>query len=323
MLPRAAGSGSPAWTRARGLPRRDASRRPANTLQAVHDATGRECLEHELYQLNGALERRLEERTADLIATKAQLHQAQKMDMVGQFTSGIAHDFNNLLQAVDASLKILQRRLEQGRVAEAGEFVLAAQETVERAAALTHRLLAFTRCQELQPRPLKVDRLVEGAAALIGYTAGPAVTVRVHNGDDCWTVLCDASQLENVLLNLGINARDAMPQGGQLTIATRNVHLSATDVAGQDGVQPGEYVEIAVTDSGTGMSAEVLARALEPFFTTKPPGRGTGLGLSQLHGFVRQFNGAVRLESALGRGTTVRLHLPRHAVADRNGPEQV
>lgn len=246
---------------------------------------------------------------------EAALRQAQKMEAVGQLTGGIAHDFNNMLQGIGGSLDMMRRRLAQGRAAETGRYLDAALTTVERAAALTHRLLTFARRQALQPKPVETDALVEGVADLIRRTVGPAIAVELRMGDGIWTVLCDPNQLENVLLNLAINARDAMPESGELTISTEDVHLFPRDVAGQEGATPGDYVEIAVSDTGCGMDEATRARAFEPFFTTKPLGQGTGLGLSQTYGFVRQSGGFVRLDSTPGRGTTVRLYLPRHARA--------
>ncbi len=269
--------------------------------------------------INDQLSRQMEEREGNLAILQeheALLRQSQKMEAVGQLTGGIAHDFNNMLQAIGGSLEMMERRIGQGRSSEAEQFVDAARKTVERAAALTHRLLAFARRQPLQPRSVEPDELIAGMEELIRRTMGPGVTIELRMNDGVWTVLCDPNQLENVLLNLTINARDAMPDGGRLTIATNDVTLSEADVVGQEGARPGAYVEISVIDTGTGMDATTKARAFEPFFTTKPIGQGTGMGLSQLYGFVRQSGGIVRLDSAPGQGTTVRLYLPRHADAD-------
>ena len=280
-----------------------------------------------------ALEARVAARTAELHQAVDALHaealereraeealrQSQKIEAVGQLTGGIAHDFNNMLQAIGGSLEMLGHRVEQGRAAEAARYVESARKTVERAAALTHRLLAFARRQVLQSEPVEPDALVESMAELVRRTVGPGIEVQLRLGGGLWTVLCDRSQLENALLNLAINARDAMPKGGRLTIATADTHLAEADVAGQEGAVPGEYVEITVADTGAGMDEATRARAFEPFFTTKPLGQGTGLGLSQLYGFVRQSDGMVRLDSAPGQGTTVRLYLPRHA--DTGGQE--
>jgi len=247
-----------------------------------------------------------------LHVAEEQLHQSQKMETMGQLTGGIAHDFNNLLQGVGSNLDMVRLCLQQGRVAEAGHYVDTAHKGVDRAAALALRLLAFARREQLQPCPVDPDALISGLGELIERTMGPMIEVELRLHDGVWPVLCDPSRLESAVLNLAINARDAMPEGGRLTIGTRDIQQSDADLAGQDEAMPGDYVEIAVVDTGTGMTPEVLASAFEPFFTTKPAGQGTGLGLSQLHGFVQQSGGVVRLESVPGQGTTVRFCLPRH-----------
>jgi PAS domain S-box-containing protein len=314
--------GQVCWMRCEGVPRLDDVGRFLGYTGCAVDIT-------EARMGADELERRVEERTGELSQALGQLHeevlereqaedalrQAQKMEAVGQLTGGIAHDFNNMLQAIGGSLELALDRMGQGRTDGLGRYLEVACETVERAAALTHRLLAFARRQALQPRPVEPDELVEGMAELIRRTVGPGVTVELRLGDGVWTVLCDPNQIENALLNLAINARDAMPDGGRLVICTKDVSLREADLAGQDGALPGDYVEIAVTDTGSGMDEATRARAFEPFFTTKPIGQGTGLGLSQLYGFVRQSSGIVRLDSAPGRGTTVRLYLPRHGNA--------
>ncbi len=247
-----------------------------------------------------------------LDVTEEHLHQSRKMEVMGQLTGGIAHDFNNLLQGIGNNLDMVQHRLEQGRAAEAGRYVATAHKGVDRAAALTVRLLAFARRQKLQPSSVDAAALIVGLAELLERTMGPTIEVEMRLHDSAWPVLCDPSRLESALLNLAINARDAMPDGGRLSIGARHVQLGGADLADWDGATPGDYVEIAVADTGMGMTPEVLARAFDPFFTTKPIGQGTGLGLSQLYGFVLQSGGVVRLDSAPGRGTTVRLSLPRH-----------
>ncbi len=271
----------------------------------------------------------LAERERDLAEVRAQLlqeseerrkvedafRQSRKMEAVGQLTGGIAHDFNNMLQAISGSLELIHRRIGQDRSEEAARFVDSARRTVERAAALTGRLLAFARRQSLQPRPVMIDALVEGMADLFHQTVGVGVTVELDLKDGTWLVRCDPSQLENALLNLVINSRDAMPDGGRLVIATRDVRLANQEVVGQDGAHAGEYVEISVTDTGVGMDDVTRELAFDPFFTTKPLGQGTGLGLSQLYGFVRQSSGVIAIESAVGEGTTVRISLPRHQAA--------
>jgi signal transduction histidine kinase len=245
---------------------------------------------------------------------ESRLRQSQKMEAIGQLTGGIAHDFNNMLQAIGGSLEIAQRRIAQGRADEAIRHADSGRQTVERASALTGRLLAFARRQPLQPRAVGVDDLITGMEELLRRTLGSAstnITFNLRLADRGWTVLCDPNQLENALLNLTINARDAMPHGGSLTIATRQLRLNAGDVAGQDGVPPGEFVQLAIIDTGTGMDEATRLRVFEPFFTTKPTGRGTGLGLSQVYGFARQSGGFVSVESQPGAGTQVLLHLRR------------
>ena len=251
------------------------------------------------------------EQAAALELTQEALRQSQKMEAVGQLTGGLAHDFNNLLTGITGSLELLQTRVAQGRVAEVDRYVTAAQGAARRAAALTHRLLAFSRRQTLEPKAVDVNRLVAGMEELIGRTMGPEITIEPVAGVGLWTTLVDPGQLENALLNLCINARDAMPGGGRLTIETANRWLDARAASERD-MAPGQYVSLCVSDNGTGMSAEVAARAFDPFFTTKPIGQGTGLGLSMIYGFVRQSGGQVRIYSEVGQGTMVCLYLPRH-----------
>lgn len=239
------------------------------------------------------------------------LRQSQKMEAVGQLTGGIAHDFNNLLAGITGSLELIRTRVAQGRLADADRYVVAAQGAAKRAASLTHRLLAFSRRQTLDPKPVDSNRLIHGMEELIGRTVGPAIDLQVVEEADLWTTLVDPNQLENALLNLCINARDAMPDGGRLTIETGNVTLAAEAVWDWD-LPPGDYVRLAVTDTGTGMPPSVVKRAFDPFFTTKPLGVGTGLGLSMIYGFTRQSGGQVRIESEVGVGTRMQIYLPRH-----------
>jgi len=239
------------------------------------------------------------------------LRQAQKMEAVGQLTGGIAHDFNNLLTGIMGSLELLQNRLAQGRLTDLDRYITAAQGAGKRAAALTHRLLAFSRRQTLAPKPTDVNRLVTGMEEMIRRTVGPEIAVEVVAAGGLWTTLVDPNQLENALLNLCINARDAMPEGGRLTIETGNRWLDARAAQDRDAA-PGQYVTLCVSDTGTGMTPEVIRRAFDPFFTTKPTGMGTGLGLSMIHGFVGQSGGQARIYSELGQGTMVCLYLPRH-----------
>ncbi|MFT8245957.1 PAS domain S-box protein [Roseomonas sp. BN140053] len=259
------------------------------------------------------------EQAATLLQTEDALRQSQKMEAVGQLTGGIAHDFNNLLAGITGSLELLGTRLAQGRMQDATRYMTAARGAASRAAALTHRLLAFARRQTLDPRPTDANRLVQGMEELIRRTVGPAVAVEVVQGAGLWTTLVDPNQLENALLNLCINARDAMPDGGRITVETANRRLDERAARSRD-LPPGPFVSVCVSDTGTGMTPEVAARAFDPFFTTKPIGQGTGLGLSMIYGFVRQSGGQVRIYSEPGQGTTVCLYLPRHGGAEEPVP---
>ena len=262
-------------------------------------------------EANETLEQRVAERTAELTEAHEALRQAQKMEAVGQLTGGIAHDFNNLLAGISGSLEIIERRLAQGRADGLDRFLRGAQTSAQRAAALTQRLLAFSRRQTLDPKPTDVNRLVLGMEELIRRTVGPAIMVEVVGADDLWPTRVDPAQLESALLNLAINARDAMPDGGRLTIETVNKGIDVRSGREQD-LAPGDYVSIHVSDSGTGIAADVVDRVFDPFFTTKPIGQGTGLGLSMVHGFVRQSGGQIRVDTEAGHGTTMCLYLPRH-----------
>jgi CheY-like chemotaxis protein len=233
------------------------------------------------------------------------------MEAVGQLTGGLAHDFNNLLTGIIGSLDMLHTRTGQGRYDDLGRYLAAARGAADRAAMLTHRLLAFSRRQTLDPRPTDLNTLVHGMVDLLQRTTGPHIALEVSAAPDLWITLCDPNQQENVLLNLCINARDAMPEGGRLSIGTANVPLDAA-AAEAWSMEPGDYVALRVADTGSGMPPEVVTRAFEPFYTTKPAGQGTGLGLSMAYGFARQSGGQVRIDSAPGRGTAVTVYLPRH-----------
>jgi len=246
-----------------------------------------------------------------LARTEEALRQSQKMEAVGQLTGGLAHDFNNLLAGISGSLELMQTRMSQGRLTDIDRYMTAAQGASKRAAALTHRLLAFSRRQTLDPKPTDVNALVNGMEDLIRRTVGPSVHIEVVGAAGLWPALVDPHQLENALLNLCINARDAMPEGGRITIETANKWLDEHGARDRD-LAPGQYLSLCVTDTGTGMTSDVIARAFDPFFTTKPIGQGTGLGLSMIYGFARQSGGQVRIYSEVGQGTMVCLYLPRH-----------
>jgi PAS domain S-box-containing protein len=265
----------------------------------------------ELRRLNETLEQRVAEGTAELMRTEDALRQSQKMEAVGQLTGGLAHDFNNLLAGISGSLELMQARMQQGRFNDVERYMAAAQGAAKRAAALTHRLLAFSRRQTLDPKPTNVNRLVSDMQDMIQRTVGPGIPVEVVGAGDLWPVLVDASQLENSLLNLCLNSRDAMPDGGRITIETANKWLDERAARKHD-IPEGQYLSLCVTDTGTGMPPEVIARVFEPFYTTKPIGEGTGLGLSMIYGFAKQSGGQVRIYSEVGNGTTVCIYLPRH-----------
>jgi hypothetical protein len=246
-----------------------------------------------------------------LKATEEALLQSQKMEAVGQLTGGIAHDFNNLLTGIVGSLDLLQTRLNKGRTDNVARYISAAMTSANRAAALTHRLLAFARRQPLIPKSVDANQLVVSLEDLLRRTIGETIELEIVASDDLWCTLCDPNQLESALLNLAINARDAMPDGGKLTIATANARFDSV-TADTPALLPGDYICIGVIDTGVGMSTEVAARAFDPFFTTKPIGQGTGLGLSMIYGFARQSNGHATIDSKIGLGTSVKLYLPRH-----------
>ena len=262
------------------------------------------------YQFVSDVTERLREQNRLKEAEEA-LRQSQKMEAVGQLTGGLAHDFNNLLAGISGSLELLQTRVAQGRINDLERYLSAAQGAAKRAAALTHRLLAFTRRQTLDPKPTDVNRLVTGMEELIRRTVGPQVAVEIVGAGGLWATLVDPNQLENALLNLCINARDAMPDGGRLIIETGNRWLDQRAARERD-LPPGQYVSMCVSDTGTGMTPEVIRRAFDPFFTTKPIGMGTGLGLSMIYGFVQQSGGQAGIYSEPGQGAMVCLYLPCH-----------
>jgi PAS domain S-box-containing protein len=260
----------------------------------------------------------------ELQRSQEQLVQSQKMEAIGQLTGGLAHDFNNMLAGISGSLELMKEQLAQGRFNGFERYIATAQGAASRAAALTHRLLAFARRQTLDPRPVNANKLISSIEEMIQRTVGPAIHIETVLAIGLWPTLCDANQLENVLMNLCINARDAMPDGGRITIETANSWIEER-AAQQRDMTPGQYVTICVSDTGRGMTADILARAFDPFFTTKPLGQGTGLGLSMVYGFAKQSAGQVRLYSEVGDGTSVHLYLPRHRgeVADEEEEPQV
>ncbi|GKT13378.1 PAS domain-containing protein [Acidovorax sp. SUPP2522] len=285
-------------------------------------AAERARTEAQLREVNESLEQAVALRTHELMEVEAKYRQAQKMEAIGQLTGGIAHDFNNLLGAMSASLQVLEKRIALHKFDNAERYIGMAQGSVRRAASLTQRLLAFSRRQTLDPKPVDVNRLIGSIEEMVRRTVGPGVEVEVVGAGGLWLTRVDPSQLENAVLNLCINARDAMsPQGGRLTIETANKWLDDR-AATERELAPGQYISVCVTDTGAGMAPDVAARAFDPFFTTKPMGQGTGLGLSMVYGFVRQSGGQVRIYSVPGEGTTMCLYLPRYlGDADAEVPE--
>jgi signal transduction histidine kinase len=260
-------------------------------------------------QLSNTNERLVEQQTRRE-AAENQLRQAQKMEAIGQLSGGIAHDFNNMLGVISGSLDLMRRHIANGDFAIA-RYMDAALEATRRSAALTHRLLAFARQQPLAPEALDVNRLITAMSGLLRSTLGEQVRIETVNGGGLWVTRADAHQLENAILNISINARDAMPEGGKLTIETANAYLDEAYARANVDIEPGQFVMIAISDTGTGMPSGTLARVFDPFFTTKPPGTGTGLGLSQVFGFVKQSRGHIKIYSEVGAGTAVKIYLPR------------
>jgi signal transduction histidine kinase/CheY-like chemotaxis protein len=290
---------------------REVTERSWAHIERVRSEEERRASLQALADLNATLESQVSERTQELMAAEETLRQSQKMEAVGQLTGGLAHDFNNILAGIGGSLELMQTRLAQGRISDLDRYLTGALGGAKRAASLTQRLLAFSRRQTLDPQPADLNRLVVGMQDLINRSVGPEIEVEAAGAGGLWTTFVDVGQLENALLNLCINARDAMPDGGKLTIETANRWLDES-AAKERGVAPGQYVSLCVSDTGTGMSAETIARAFDPFFTTKPTGQGTGLGLSMVYGFAGQSNGSVRIYSEPDRGTMVCIYLPRH-----------
>ncbi|WP_337266888.1 PAS domain S-box protein [Oryzifoliimicrobium ureilyticus] len=273
-------------------------------------AVERKRAEHDLRQLTSSLEDQVVKRTEELRKSEERLRQSQKMEAIGQLTGGIAHDFNNNLAIIMSGLNLLKKRFMRGDTRDVERLIDGATEGAQKAANLVQRLLAFSRRQPLSPEPLDCNNLINGMSELLSRSIGKHIEVKMELSDDLWWTTADHVQLENALLNLAVNARDAMPDGGVLSISTRNVTVSGNSLRNH-GIPAGEYVRISIADNGTGMPDEVREKAFEPFFTTKSVGKGSGLGLSQVFGFVRQSGGYIRLESQLGHGTVVTIQLPR------------
>ncbi|PIB62591.1 ATP-binding protein [Pseudomonas sp. 2995-3] len=257
------------------------------------------------------LEQQVEERTAQLRNNEEALRQSQKMEAVGQLTGGIAHDFNNMLTGIIGSLELLRRRVARGKLDDLDSLIDLGVTSANRAAGLTHRLLAFSRRQSLDSKPVEINQLVSSMGELLQRSINESIALDMRLTDELWTAEADPNQLESALLNLVINARDAMPSGGSLTVETTNRHLDNVFTAAYGTLLPGDYVELSVSDTGCGIPESLLGRVFDPFFTTKPIGQGTGLGLSMIYGFARQSHGHVTIHSEVGKGTTVSLFLPR------------
>ena len=305
------------WVAAKGRGLFEDTPEGARCIRAIGtaiDVTQRKADELELRSLNETLEQRVEDRTAKLMQAEASLRQSQKMEAVGQLTGGIAHDFNNMLTGVIGAMDIMKRRVAAGRYDDLQRFMDAASVSAQRAAGLTARLLAFSRRQSLDARPLDANDLIRSLDDLLRRTISENIALAIVAASDLPAAVADANQLESAILNLAINARDAMPDGGVLTIETKLATI-APDTAAHDDIAPGRYIVISVTDTGVGMTPEILEKAYDPFFTTKPIGQGTGLGLSMVYGFAGQSSGKVRIHSTPGVGTTVALYLPAAEVA--------
>jgi len=326
-------SGQYRWFLARAVPIRDDFGQVTRWFGTNTDITAQVTAEEALRELNDNLERRVAERTRELAEINHLLHlemgereraedtlrHAQKMEAIGQLTGGLAHDFNNMLTGVLGALDLIQRRVANGQANDLGRYVDAAASSANRAAALTHRLLAFARRQSLDPQPVNVNLLVESMEDMLRRTMAEHIEFDTRLQESPWLAYTDAHQLENALLNLVINARDAMSEGGRLIIQTGSVQINTPQ---PDGPEPGEYVTLSVADNGSGMPAEVVAKAFDPFFTTKPIGQGTGLGLSMVYGFVKQTGGHVRIDSTPGQGTLITLFLPRNRTQAAHIEEQ-
>jgi len=281
------------------------------STKALADAANH--LEEQVRERTAELEdslTRLKTETAERERAEASLRQSQKMEAVGQLTGGIAHDFNNMLMGIVGSVDIMRRRMAAGQFEDLDRYLDIASASAGRAAALTHRLLAFSRRQTLDPKPVEINGLIRSMSDLLERAVNEKIDFEVVLAPDLPAGIVDPHQLENAILNLALNARDAMPDGGVLTVETSLVDLDEAHIATRPGISPGRYVMVAVSDTGVGMPADLIEKAFDPFFTTKPLGQGTGLGLSMVYGFVRQSGGQVRIHSQVGLGTSVKLYLP-------------
>ena len=303
--------GSLHWVDVRARAIRARNGRVSLLAGVTSDITERKLAEQQLRRLNETLEQQVEERTSQLRHNEEVLRQSQKMEAVGQLTGGIAHDFNNMLTGIIGSLELLRRRLARGRTEDLDGLIDLGVTSANRAAALTHRLLAFSRRQSLDSKPVEMNELVNSMGELLHRSVNESIRLDMCLDPQLWTAEADPNQLESALLNLVLNARDAMPDGGMLMIETFNRKLDRTFTNAYENLLPGDYVVLSVTDTGCGMPENVISRAFDPFFTTKPIGQGTGLGLSMIYGFTKQSHGHVSIESQVGNGTTVQLFLPR------------
>ena len=299
------------WHIARATPIRGLHGEIRGWVGSSTDIEDQKTAAQTLANLNLALEDRVTERTNQLMQAEAALRQSQKMEAVGQLTGGLAHDFNNFLQVIIGALERIKKLISDGRIGEIDRFWNSAFDSANRAATLTHRLLAFSRRQPVDPRPVKVSQLIANIEELLRRLVGETINLEISAGDDLWLVRCDNNQLENAILNLAVNARDAMPEGGTIKLETTNKVFDGSQARQRD-LSAGEFVCLRVNDTGVGMTPDVKTRAFDPFYTTKPIGQGTGLGLSMIYGFVRQSDGAVRIDSEEGKGTTIEICLPRY-----------
>lgn len=313
-------SGHYRWVLGRAQPVRDEQGRIVRWFGTCTDIQDIVDAREVLSRSREELERLVELRTEQLLQAEEKLRMAHKMEAIGQLTGGIAHDFNNMLQGIVGALDVIRKLHQAGRTDNIPRFVEMGLNSAQRAAAMTHRLLAFARQQPLAPQRVDLNGLVQGLRELVRRTTGESITLELELAPESWPTRCDPNQLESAILNLAINARDAMPEGGQLLLRTENITLPRTQLGPGDFLQAGDFVKLTVGDTGTGMPQEVMDRAFDPFFTTKPIGQGTGLGLSMVYGFARQSGGFATIESRPGEGTRVSLLLPRHEGANGAGP---